>query len=74
VLGGRVKGGRVLADWPGLSASRLADGRDLALTTDLRALFKGLLHEHLAIDRKALDQQIFPDSAAIKPLTGLLRA
>ncbi|MEW5741575.1 MAG: DUF1501 domain-containing protein [Myxococcota bacterium] len=36
VLGGGVRGGRVFADWPGLSPSALFEGRDLAVTTDVR--------------------------------------
>jgi uncharacterized protein (DUF1501 family) len=39
VLGGSVKGGRVYGRWPGLARERLFEGRDLAVTTDFRALF-----------------------------------
>ena len=38
VLGGRVAGGRIHGRWPGLSDDRLFEGRDLAVTTDLRAV------------------------------------
>lgn len=72
VAGGAVAGGRVLADWPGLSAARLFEGRDLAPTTDLRALAKGLLAGHLGLDEGAL-AQVFPGSAEAAPLRGLLR-
>jgi uncharacterized protein (DUF1501 family) len=74
LLGGAVKGGRVLADWPGLAAPKLHQGRDLTPTTDLRSVFKGLLAEHLGVDRAALDRTVFPDSAPVKPLAGLVRA
>src|SRR5262245_59895438 len=37
LLGGAVAGGRVVADWPGLGARSLYEGRDLKPTTDLRA-------------------------------------
>lgn len=63
---------RVGGDWPGLSAGALLEGRDLRPTTDMRALFKGLLAAHLAVPETALETRIFPDSRAVKPLEGLL--
>ncbi len=74
LLGGAVAGGRVMADWPGLSARALYQGRDLAPTLDLRSLFKGILAEHLSVSARTLEESVFPDSAAAKPLRGLLRA
>jgi uncharacterized protein (DUF1501 family) len=74
LLGGAVAGGRVIADWPGLSARALYQGRDLAPTLDLRSLLKGLLAEHLAVPGSALEQVVFPDSTAARPLRGLTRA
>ena len=53
VLGGPVKGGRVLADWPGLAGKDRFEGRDLRTTTDLRALLKGVLADHLQVARRA---------------------
>ena len=41
LAGGALKGGRVLADWPGLRDADLHEGRDLKPTTDLRAVLKG---------------------------------
>jgi uncharacterized protein (DUF1501 family) len=38
VLGGQVKGGKVYGKWPGLSDHQLNEGRDLAITTDYRAV------------------------------------
>ena len=49
VLGGAVHGGRVLADWPGLSRAQRFEGRDLRVTTDLRAVLKGVLGDHLRL-------------------------
>ncbi len=73
VAGGRVAGGRVLANWPGLSVGNLLDNRDLQPTTDLRAVAKGLLASHLGLSLAAL-ASVFPDSAAAAPLAGLVRA
>ncbi len=71
VLGGGVAGGRVMANWPGLS--ELFENRDLQPTLELRALAKGVLAQHLGLDRNAL-AKVFPDSVAEAPVKGLLRA
>ena len=73
LAGGALKGGRVIADWPGLKPSKLHDGRDLKPTTDLRAVLKGLLTDHLRVDATVLASKVFPDSVAIKPMPGLLQ-
>ncbi len=72
LAGGAVRGGRVIADWPSLKASSLYQGRDLAPTTDLRAVIKGVLAEHLGIGEAALASTVFPDSAAARPMKGLV--
>ena len=74
LLGGAVAGGRVLADWPGLSARALYQGRDLAATLDLRSVLKGILSEHLGVASGALEQVVFPESSSARPLRGLMRA
>jgi uncharacterized protein (DUF1501 family) len=72
MLGGAVKGGRVLADWPGLKDAQLYQQRDLAPTTDLRALLKGALRDHLGLSELTLATKVFPDSLAIRPLDRLI--
>jgi uncharacterized protein (DUF1501 family) len=47
VIGGGVKGGKVHGTWPGLAREQLYEGRDLALTTDFRAVFADILTKHL---------------------------
>lgn len=73
LLGGAVRGGRVLADWPGLSPQNLHEGRDLRPTLDLRRVLKGVLHEHMGIDTAVLDRTVFPESADARPLGDLFR-
>jgi uncharacterized protein (DUF1501 family) len=73
VLGGRVAGGRVIADWPGLARAQRFEGRDLRVTTDLRALMKGLLADHLRVSTAAIEGAVFPGSAAVRRLA-LLRS
>ena len=72
LAGGALKGGRVIADWPGLKPANLHEGRDLKPTTDLRAVLKGVLKDHLRVDDATLASKVFPDSAAVKPMTGLV--
>jgi uncharacterized protein (DUF1501 family) len=72
LLGGALKGGRVVADWPGVKETDLHEGRDLKATTDLRAVLKGLLRDHLRVDERVLTGDIFPGSDAVAPMNGLL--
>jgi len=72
LLGGALKGGRVVADWPGIKDSDLYEKRDLKATTDLRAVLKGLLRDHLRVDDRVLAAEIFPGSDDVKPMAGLL--
>jgi uncharacterized protein (DUF1501 family) len=58
VIGGGVRGGRVLGRWPGLEPEQLYEGRDLALTTDFRAVFGEVLRGHLGASSIA---PVFPD-------------
>jgi uncharacterized protein (DUF1501 family) len=74
LAGCAVPGGRVIADWPGLSRTALLDNRDLRPTLDLRSVFKAVLDEHLRIDAKTLAARVFPDSSGAHPLQGLIRA
>jgi uncharacterized protein (DUF1501 family) len=74
LVGGAVRGGRVITDWPGLRSSALLDNRDLRPTLDLRSVFKTVLGEHLRIDPNTLATRVFPDSSGARPLQGLIRA
>ncbi len=72
VVGGAVKGGRVLADWPGLAENQLFQNRDLKPTQDLRGLLKGVLRDHLGIPDGVLGRTVFPETAALKGFEGLV--
>ena len=74
LVGGAVRGGRVMADWPGLARAALLDNRDLRPTLDLRSVFKTVLDEHMRVDTRTLATRIFPDSSGARPLQGLVRA
>ena len=60
-IGGSVKGGKVLGRWPGLAHEQLYEGRDLALTTDFRAVFQEVVQTHLGAKNTA---PLFPGFAA----------
>jgi len=49
VAGGRVRGGKVYGQWPGLGESELYQGRDLAVTTDFRAVLSAVIRRHMRI-------------------------
>jgi len=72
LAGGALKGGRVVADWPGLKPANLHEGRDLKPTTDLRGVLKGVLKDHLRVDEAVLASKVFPESGRVKPVAGLL--
>ena len=72
VLGGAVRGGRVLTDWPGLALAQRHEGRDLRVTTDVRAIFRSVLIDHLGLPAARVGQQILPGTAGLAPLA-LLR-
>src|SRR5215470_17497842 len=74
LVGGAVRGGRVIADWPGLKESDLLEKRDLRPTTDLRAVLKGVLRDHLRLPEAALAKAVFPNSAATQVVSGLVTA
>jgi uncharacterized protein (DUF1501 family) len=72
VLGGALKPGGIVGDWPTLKQNALFENRDVTPTVDMRGLFKGVLAEHMGVDRVALDNAVFPSSAAVKPVMGLV--
>jgi uncharacterized protein (DUF1501 family) len=72
LLGGAVKGGRVITRWPGLAVNSLYQGRDLAPTTDMRSVIKSVLRDHLGVAPALIDREVFPDSAAAPYIPGLV--
>jgi uncharacterized protein (DUF1501 family) len=72
VLGGGLKRGGIIGDWPTLRQDALFENRDVAPSLDLRGLFKGVLADHMGVERAALETTVFPDSAEAKAVTGLV--
>jgi uncharacterized protein (DUF1501 family) len=73
ILGGRIRGGQVLADWPGLAPKDRFEGRDLRITTDLRSVWKTVLSRHLRVADSTLTREVLPGTAAL-PLLPLFEA
>jgi len=72
LLGGAIRGGRILGDWPGLKPEQLHERRDLRPTTDLRSVAKGLLAEQFGLEPAVLAKAVFPGSETVPPLRGLV--
>lgn len=72
VLGGAVSGGQVIAKWPGLD--RLYQNRDLAPTTDLRAVLKAVLAGQWGLSEAELAGRVFPGSSDVAALNELIKA
>lgn len=72
LLGGTVAGGRILADWPGLSPSQLYEGRDLKPTLSLDALMAGAIAAHFSLDPAQSAPRLFPGGGG-RPMEGLIR-
>jgi uncharacterized protein (DUF1501 family) len=65
ILGGSVRGGKVYGRWPGLAPEQRHDGRDLAVTTDFRAVFNEVVRGHLGLADTA---RVFPGFKGSQPL------
>ena len=63
LLGGAVAGGKVIADWPGLSQGALYEGRDLKPTTGLDSLVAGALAQHFGLEPALVQKTLFPQSS-----------
>ncbi|HXV50198.1 MAG TPA: DUF1501 domain-containing protein [Candidatus Binatia bacterium] len=63
-MGGKIRGGKVYGRWPGLAPEALFEGRDLALTTDYRAVCSEVVARHLGL--RNVDK-IFPGFQSTEP-------
>jgi uncharacterized protein (DUF1501 family) len=74
LLGGAVRGGRVIADWPGLKATDLHEGRDLKPTLGLDTLVPWVCAETFGVDPARVSAVLFPGSAFRMPASTLLKS
>jgi uncharacterized protein (DUF1501 family) len=73
LVGGAVRGGRVVADWPGLAPSQLFEARDLKPTTALDGLIAGVAGEAMGLDPQHVGRTLFAEPIS-RPLQGLVAA
>jgi uncharacterized protein (DUF1501 family) len=69
LIGGSVKGGRTIGDWPGLG--RLYEDRDLMPANDLRAFLKATLVNQMGLSEQQLARSVFPGSDGTLAYKGL---
>ncbi|MDF2495982.1 DUF1501 domain-containing protein [Sphingomonas sp.] len=60
LFGGAIQGGRVDADWPGLSAAQLYEGRDLRPTINLTTVIAAAVARAYGLDPRRVAQVLFP--------------
>ena len=73
VLGGKVNGGKIYGEWPGLATAQLYQGRDLAVTTDYRHPLAQILERHMRLNNAAM-AKIFPGMPAPRGNLGQILA
>ncbi len=74
LVGGAVRGGRVMADWPGLAPADLFEGRDLRPTLALDALIAQVCAEAFGLDPERVAGVIAPGTRRRTALPALLHA
>ncbi|MBN8808355.1 MAG: DUF1501 domain-containing protein [Sphingomonas sp.] len=74
LVGGAVKGGRVLADWPGLAHGQLYENRDLRPTLGLDQFVAGAVAGHYSVEPARVMATLFPDTKGAAAVQGLARA
>ncbi|MHC5936468.1 DUF1501 domain-containing protein [Nostoc sp.] len=72
VLGGKIRGGKVYGEWPGLSTAQLYQGRDLAITTDFRDVISAVLLDHLHLNEAKLNQ-VLPNYASTQKVALIVK-
>ncbi|WP_248309653.1 DUF1501 domain-containing protein [Bosea sp. Tri-44] len=72
LIGGAVRGKRMIADWPGLKPEQLHEQRDLKPTTDIRAVAKGVVADLFGLSGPVLAERVFPGTGGLAPMQGLV--
>lgn len=72
LVGGAVRGKRMIVDWPGLKPEQLHEQRDLKPTTDIRAVAKGVVADLFGLSGPVLAEKVFPGTGELRPIQGLV--
>lgn len=70
MAGGLIKKGQVYTDWPGLKKKQLYEGRDLAVTTDARAVYNSAMSAVFDYDVKKMANSVY--ETQLPDLTNIL--
>ncbi len=73
ILGGTVNGGRIVADWPGLSDANLYDGRDLKPTAELDTVIASAVLPHFDLPTQRAAAKLFPEIKRSGKMLDLVR-
>ncbi|MBW3697764.1 DUF1501 domain-containing protein [Vibrio sp. T187] len=65
LAGGAIKGGKVIANWPGLAKADLYQERDLKPTTNTNDVIAEVLNQHLGFSSSDISK-IFPGSSIVE--------
>jgi uncharacterized protein (DUF1501 family) len=74
LMGGAVNGGRVVADWPGLSDAALYESRDLKPTAGLDTVIGSAVAGHFDLTPARTAQALFPGMQHARFMNDLVRA
>ena len=74
VMGGKIHGGQVYGQWPGLSGNELYEGRDLAITTDFREVIAAILESQFELSSTQLDKVLPKGPKPSREMRELIRA
>ncbi len=72
LLGGPVAGGKIHGVWPGLDPEHLHEGRDLAVTSDFRAVLAAVLAGHMTVKPRDLARILPNPDGYGGPMKGLM--
>ncbi|AYJ85648.1 DUF1501 domain-containing protein [Sphingomonas paeninsulae] len=74
LVGGAVKGGRIVSDWPGLAPAKLYQQRDLRPTSSLDGLIAGVAAESFELDHEKVGRTLFSQNTIGRPMSDLLKS
>lgn len=66
LMGGGLRGGRVMADWPGVAPGALFEARDLKPTLAMEALVSGAVAGHFGLDPALVARRLYPAQQSLR--------
>jgi uncharacterized protein (DUF1501 family) len=69
LMGGGLRGGRVMADWPGVAPGALFEARDLRPTMAMEALVSGAIAGHFGLDPALVARRLYPAQPSLRAVS-----